>query len=321
MAIPYFEKAIEATIIGNVKFELNILYEKMSQIYEQLGDKDACIDILRKKEIVKNEQVDEARIYYTMMSEYEFKAKFCEQELKYKSELLQTQNELNDQLQNVNRELTIFAYRIAHDLKEPLRMLNSYSKLLERHLKKDSKIVHEFLGYITDASKRMSQMVTALLNFAVIDKNLKTFMPVSLSDILIGVQHNLSYQFIHENIELEVGELPLVNGHHTLLLMLFQNLLANSIKFKRESPIKIQIYERLGEENYAIYIEDNCIGMKASDKDYIFEMFSRLNTRTKYEGLGIGLATCKKIMEVHQGRIEVESELEKGTTFILLFPK
>ncbi|MFT6937912.1 MAG: signal transduction histidine kinase [Saprospiraceae bacterium] len=93
------------------------------------------------------------------------------------------------------------------------------------------------------------------------------------------------------------------------------------IKLKREDLIKISIYERQEESTYAICVEDNGIGMKLSQKERIFGMFSRLNASVKYEGLGIGLATCKKIMEIHQGKIEVESELGKGTTFILSFPK
>jgi signal transduction histidine kinase len=164
-------------------------------------------------------------------------------------------------------------------------------------------------------------MVTALLDFAVIDKNLKEPTPVSLSDILILTQNNLTYQFTHENVEMKVSELPQINGYSTLLLILFQNLLANSIKFKREDPIKILIYEREQESTYVICVGDNGIGMKPSDRERVFEMFLRLNARTKHEGLGIGLATCKKIMEIHQGKIEVESELGKGTTFILSFPK
>jgi signal transduction histidine kinase len=320
-AIPFFNAAIEAAICGNVRFELDNLYEQMSQIYEQLGNKDACISMLRKKEIIKKQETDESKSYYTMLLDYEFKTKLNEQELKYKSALLETQNELNDQLQEANKELTTFAHRIAHDLKEPLRMLNSYSKLLGKYIKEDSVIIREFLGYITQSSKQMNDMVTALLDFAVIDKNLKEPTPVSLSDILILTQNNLTYQFTHENVEMKVSELPQINGYSTLLLILFQNLLANSIKFKREDPIKILIYEREQESTYVICVGDNGIGMKPSDRERVFEMFLRLNARTKYEGLGIGLATCKKIMEIHQGKIEVESELGKGTTFILSFPK
>lgn len=223
-----------------------------------------------------------------------------------------------------NQQLQSFTSVASHDLKEPLRMISSYTQLLRRKYSHafDERGL-EFMNFIVDGTDRMYQLLEDLLNYSKVNKGNLQKEPVVLGDVFHLTLQNLRTQ-IQSNqalIHLPNQTLPTINGIQTQLIQLFQNLLSNAIKFKRSDVhpiIHIQVTQNNNE--YLIQIKDNGVGIRPEDHERVFEMFTRLHTRSEYDGTGIGLATCKKIVESHQGRIWLESSFSHGSTFYITFP-
>ena len=247
--------------------------------------------------------------------------------LEEKNELLNGKNEeiriKNKQLEYSNQDLQQFAYVASHDLKEPLRMINSYTKLLEKrynHLYDESG--KEFMFFVTDAVKRMGILLDDLLDFSRAGGQAPPTKYVALENVMILVEANLRHRFktLNATMKVKTENLPNVKAHQTQLLQLLQNLVSNGIKFKGErDPIVIIDCEVSGKE-YVVSVKDNGIGISEENKKKVFEMFKRLHTRDEYEGTGIGLATCKRIVTSWGGDIWVESEVGEGSTFFFSIP-
>jgi len=233
-------------------------------------------------------------------------------------------NTKNDSLENFNRVA-------AHDLKEPLNSIIGFATLVEARLaksetKKDLEI--ESLLHIKDASKRMKQLLNDLMAYSVSERSVKDFEAVDLNEILTDVQKNLYSAIEQSKAEVNFKDLPVIEGNRNFISQLFQNLIANAIKFQPKNvndqdlhtPL-IEIESATNEKEVVTYIKDNGIGIPKDKLQIIFEPFKRLNLRSKYAGSGLGLATCKNIVNQFGGDIKVESELGNGTTFILSFPK
>jgi signal transduction histidine kinase len=222
-----------------------------------------------------------------------------------------------------NRELTNFAHAASHDLREPLRMIHSFAQLLERRNESkfdDSSM--EFLNFITDASKRMTTLVNDLLDYATTGTQLSEIQPVDLNDYIFKITNNLHLTIQETQATIEAGELPIIDAHPTLITQLFQNIISNGIKFRKASlppTIKINCIDK--EHSHLITISDNGIGIREEDQKKIFNVFRRLHSKQEYEGSGIGLATCKKIVDKYGGKIWVESAFGHGSTFFILLPK
>ena len=232
-----------------------------------------------------------------------------------------------------NTELEQFAYVASHDLQEPLRMIASYTQLLARRYKdKLDKDADEFIGYAVDGAVRLQVLINDLLTFSRVGTRGKSFVLTDCSEILERALANLKIALEENQAVVVCSPLPKVLGDPTQLTQLLQNLIGNAIKFHGQELPKVAISAELketapsgGEDDAArewvFCIRDNGIGIEPQYFERIFVIFQRLHTRLEYPGTGIGLALCKKIVERHDGRIWVESELGTGTSFCFTIPE
>ena len=232
--------------------------------------------------------------------------------------------ESNLKLKSSNEELERFAQVASHDMKEPLRMISSYLQLLQRKynnmLDEEGK---EFIHFAVDGSNRLQEMISDLLEYARLDKTTQPeFELVELDQIFTEVRKNLEVAIRESKARITIPEnLPTVLGDKGLLTRLFQNLVSNAIKFRdQKDPVITVGLVNERPDFHSILIEDNGIGIAKEDLKKIFQVFRRLKTKKTYEGNGIGLAVCKKIVDLHKGKIEVDSAPGKGTTFHIHLP-
>lgn len=226
-----------------------------------------------------------------------------------------------DKLKKSNEELEQFAYVASHDLQEPLRKIASFSELLSSQYKgRLDAEAGRYLEYITDGAYRMQTQIRELLEYSRIDRRGKEFSPTDCNEVL-----DLTLRYIHLAIE-EAGAavthdpLPTVNADGVQLGQVFQNLITNAVKFRGTAAPQVHISAEEREREWIFSVKDNGIGIAPEYAERIFVMFQRLHTRSEYPGTGLGLAICKKIVERHRGRIWVESEQGKGSTFRFTIP-
>jgi chemotaxis family two-component system sensor kinase Cph1 len=228
---------------------------------------------------------------------------------------------MEEELKRSNADLQQFAYVASHDLREPLRNINSYVKLLEKRLKQlsDEK-THEYIHYIVDGVKRMQDLISDLLDYSKIETEGKTLRTVNMSAALNKAISNLGSPIRESGAVVTNDELPSVKGDASQLVSLFQNLVGNAIKYRSEEVPHVHVSAERGEDEYVFSVRDNGIGIAPEFKEDIFLVFRRLHGRYEYSGTGIGLAICKRVVERHGGRIWVESEPGKGSTFYFSVP-
>lgn len=235
------------------------------------------------------------------------------------SDLKETQGELEKrahELQRSNDELERFAYVASHDLQSPLRTIASYLQLLEmRYKTKLDKEALEFIDFSVGGAKRMQTVISELLNYSKISSSPKSFTKNNLRQLVTEVVKNLDGNIRASEATIEIGDLPTLGCVPGQMYQLFQNLIDNGMKFvkDRKPLIKVAAIEHEGEWEFTV--SDNGIGIKEEFREKIFQIFQRLHTQTEYAGTGVGLAICKKIVEIHGGRIWVESVAGEGTTF------
>lgn len=213
-----------------------------------------------------------------------------------------------------NEELTQFAYITTHDLKEPLRNISSFTNLLQRRYGKDfAPEAQEFMDFVIGNAKRMNGLLEALKSYVTIDKNVFEKTTVEIEDVVKTATANLQWLITEQKAEITTENLPSIIGHRAYLIQLFQNLINNAIKFCEITP-KIHIKAYAKEEYYRFEVSDNGIGILPDYQDQIFKIFNRLD-KQNYDGTGMGLAICKKTVDLHDGQIWVESDGENGSTF------
>jgi len=228
---------------------------------------------------------------------------------------------VTEALYRSNRELEHFAHVISHDLKEPLRMINVYVQLLEKHYggKLDSK-AEGFMGYVVDGAQRMQNLIEDLLKISQVGTHSPDLRQVDLGKVLEAATLNLQVLIAETRAKITYQALPTVKAESTELIQVFQNLIANAIKFRDRQPPSIHISaDKCGGE-WLVQVSDNGIGIKPEFQEKIFVIFQRLHSKEEYPGTGVGLAICKKIVERHGGRIWVDSTLGKGATFHFTLP-
>ena len=227
----------------------------------------------------------------------------------------------NIELKRSNDELERFAYVSSHDLQEPLRMVTLYSQLLERRYKdKLDSDADDFIGYIVENAKRMKQLIDDLLEYSRVKSQLAEFENVDLEKIFDLVVNNLSMTISENNVDVTHKPLPMIFADQNQMLQVFQNLITNAIKFQGKKSPEIKISAQKGQKEWTFSVTDNGIGIKPEHQKQIFDVFKRLHTRDEYPGTGIGLSIVQKIITHHGGRIWVESELGKGSTFYFTIP-
>lgn len=308
---PIRRKAIEdAAVKGSMEYEVRILWP------------DKTIHWIKNTGVVLfDEQKKPLRMYGAVMDITEQKLRAEELERKVAERTHELKETITD-LARSNSDLEQFAYVASHDLKEPIRMVSAYTSLLkERYKQSLPDEAKDYISFILDGTNRMQHLVRDLLEYSRIGASNANFSKISCNEVIRNVKQNLKELILQKDAVIEQDELPPVKGIETQLVQLFQNLVENAIKFKgTERPrIKISV---AGEGTYWRFsISDNGIGIPAEYFNKIFAIFQRLHTRNEYEGTGIGLSVCKKIVELHGGRLWVESEPGKGSNFQFTLPK
>lgn len=230
------------------------------------------------------------------------------------------------ELEESNRELEQFAYVASHDLREPLRMISSFAQLLaERYRGKLDGKADRYIFRITDGAERMQELIDNLLDYSRIGTRGKPFRTIDINTtvrrVLEGIQIAINEVKRETPVSIHVDPLPEVSVDETQIGRLFQNLIENALKFRRpEQPVSISISAERHDGGWRFAVSDNGIGIEPAYREKIFLIFQRLHTREEYDGNGIGLSVCKRIVQRHGGEMDVESTLGQGSTFRFTIP-
>ena len=238
------------------------------------------------------------------------------------------------QLETSNEELERFAFVASHDLQEPLRKIQSFADLItDRYSNLFDEDSMLFMGKISGSARRMSKLIKDLLNFSRISNHQEVFRTVELNAIVRRILDDQELRLKGTDVQLELGELPVVQAVASQMDHLFNNLISNALKFTRSGvrPL-LRIQSRLvngdayaglhpNRPYFEITITDNGIGFEEKYLEHIFKVFQRLHGKTSFEGTGIGLAICKRVVMSHHGHITAHSRLNEGTTFVVVLPE
>lgn len=226
-----------------------------------------------------------------------------------------------NELARSNSELEQFAYIASHDLQEPLRMVSSYCQLLQRRYKGElGADADEFIEYAVDGAKRMQNLINDLLDYSRVGTHGEPLKPTDCGNALGKALSNLKMSIADGHAKIVKSRLPKAMADETQLIQLFQNLIANAIKFSGDKKPEVRIGSQRRNGEWVFSIKDNGIGIDQSFAERIFVIFQRLHTQKEYPGTGIGLALCKKIVERHGGCIWVDSKRGEGSTFYFTLP-
>jgi two-component system, chemotaxis family, sensor kinase Cph1 len=241
------------------------------------------------------------------------------------NELIEANSKLEEQrqkLQRSNDELREFAFAVSHDLREPLRTIAGYIQLVELRLKEQlNPETREFMGFAVSGVKRLQNMLEGMLKYAQVEEGQKDFARQNLNIILEIALDNLSEAIRNNQAEIKMEQtLPDIRGNRAQLIQLFQQLISNSIKFKGEHSPVIEILSKNRQNDFLFSIYDNGIGVQQEDKHKLFSLFKRGHSG-KYEGIGMGLSICKKIVENHGGAIWIDDSSLVGMRICFTIPK
>ena len=243
--------------------------------------------------------------------------KEAQNELQHKNEELQRYIDSNLQLEN-------FAYFASHDLKEPLRTIGNFTQLLQkRYSDQLDKTAMEYMNFIVDGAQTMNRLINDLLTYSRVNSEEHDPEEINISSLLDSIAYNLRQAIDESSAQIEKVNMPAtIKGSRTKLFQLFLNLLANALKFRKpDTPPHIIITSEEQDNHWLFSVADNGIGISPEFHEKIFVLFRKLHGRSRYEGTGIGLALCKKIVEQHGGKMWLTSEEGQGTTFYLTLQK
>ena len=223
----------------------------------------------------------------------------------------------NKTLLEVNEELERFTYVVSHDMKTPLRAINSFISIIERKLSKDDVEIHRYFKYVKDGTKQLHQLIMDSLEYARLGKEAIEKERISSNELFF----DLVRRFTEENVEIYTNNYPDISSNKTLVRKLFQNIIENGLKYNNSVIKTINITATTTDSDVTFSFKDNGIGIKKEYHKQIFEMYKRLNKKDKYSGTGLGLAISQKIALQLNGEIWVESEVGKGSIFHIRLPK
>ena len=317
----YINAAESLMISLDNKKELTEIYKVKAKIMADKGDNASAYQYQEKyienlKFFFNNEKTNALT-----RAKKEFETELKEKEAKLLREKNEEIQEYVQKLEISNNELKQFAHVASHDLREPLRMITSYISLLDRSMKdKLTEQDKEFFKYVVDGSKRMDQLIRDLLRLAKVDAN-PTVEKIRLNSIVEEIKLNIETLVKDNNAVIEVGTLPVIYADRAQMIQLFQNLIANGIKYNKSTPpvIKISCIEK--KDTIELLVADNGIGIPRHLREEAFQIFRRLHKHSDASGSGIGLAICKKVVESMKGKIRIEDAANGGTEFHMLFSK
>ena len=224
-------------------------------------------------------------------------------------------------LKRSNTDLQQFAYVASHDLQEPLRMVASYTQLLEeRYQDKLDTDAKEFIQFAVDGALRMQRLINDLLSYSLVGARQKPVKPTDCNSVLSQVIANLSVTIEQNNVIITNDDLPTVMADASQMQELFKNLVGNAIKFRSEHAPRVHVSAKQNGNKWLFSVQDNGLGIDPQYNDKIFLIFQRLHSKEEYPGTGIGLAICKRIVERHGGKIWVDSNVGMGSTFYFTLP-
>ncbi len=226
-------------------------------------------------------------------------------------------------LESMNQELLEFAFVASHDLQEPLRKIQAFGNMLMcQHKDSLNSEGQDIMARITRAANRMSELLRSLLSYSRTGTSQLDFKPVALTEVAGDATSDLEILIKTAKGKVVIGELPVIEADATLLRQLFQNIIENSLKYRKdsESPV-VKIYGKIADSVCQVFIEDNGIGFDECYSTKIFKPFERLHGRNSiYGGTGMGLAICRKIADRHRGQVTARSIQGQGATFIVTLP-
>lgn len=290
-------------------------YQELTEVYENLGDYKQALSYHKLYSEEKSKIIN--RNKFLKIAELETKDAVEKLEIRNR-QLVQEKEELK----YIKEETEQFAYVIAHDLREPLNTISNFSRLLYtqegKYLSAEGK---QFYSFIESSVLNMDVMIKNLLDFARVGKTGYTEENVSLDQVLKKVKEVLAFTIREQGVRIMSTELPVLRANEALLSQLIQNIISNAIKFTEDNTSQVIIKSKPKGKFHQISIKDNGIGIPESELESVFDLFYKAKNTENYQGSGIGLATCKKIVEKFGGKIWIESLPEQGSTFHFTLPK
>lgn len=229
--------------------------------------------------------------------------------------------EKNNELSKTNENLSLFTRTASHDLREPLRTIVTYLNLIKR--KSDTQLSQQVLQYLNfsiDSAQRLNHLIDDLLDLSTLDKENRKDQSVDLNQLVEDIKLHLHDQILAKSARISSDSLPVLKGDYSQFLQLFQNLISNGIKYNESDSPTVHLMAYPVGKRFIIIVRDNGIGIRKQYHETIFEAFSRLYPNEKYEGSGIGLTICKKIVDYYGGDIKVRSTEDLETEFLINFP-
>jgi PAS domain S-box-containing protein len=304
------------TAAWELSLETGILFYEVRII---TGD-DRIRWIRAQGRLYRNDQGEPTRMLGTIVDFTPQKMFSAELEEKVRERTLQLEK-ANQELALRNQELLSFNYISSHDLQEPLRKIQTFASRITSTEATLSPENHVYFQRIQQSAKQMRMLIRDLLEYSRAGEGEKQFEPVDLGEVLATMVQQLLEEAADENVRIDIGEMPVIHAIPFQINQLFSNLLSNAVKFsrKKHQPI-IRVEADRTADGHIIRVIDNGIGFLPEYKEHIFEVFRRLHHRSEYEGTGVGLAICKKIVENHSGTITAEGQPGEGATFSVWLP-
>ncbi len=228
------------------------------------------------------------------------------------------------ELKRSNEDLEQFAYIISHDLRVPLRNITNFLTLLERrHAPALNNEAKEFINYSVEGAKRLERLIEDLLSYSKVGRNLPPAQSVDSGELLKTIQFEMRDKALRANHKITISDkMPILeNVHSTMIYHVFQNLITNGLKFNKNEKPEVAVNVKTDNKQHTFEVRDNGIGIPMEYKNKLFQMFKRLHTEQEFQGTGMGLAICKRIVNFYGGEVWFESETGKGTSFFFTIPK
>ena len=328
-AMEHYQNVIDYETAGRLTKYADIALNKLLESCIELERFDTSKKYLKLYKKTLKEHYKISRGEAMARQEALFKFKVLQEESRHNKELFEREKIAKEKIEQekqrvqlLNQELEAFTRMVAHDLKSPLRSINGFMSILKRRMgAKLSSEETELIELVVSSTTQMDRLLYKLLEYARLDNSTINFSPVNLGDLMEEVSRVLHHEITSSNTEIIIASsLPTIQGEPNYLLILFQNLVSNAMKFiPKERKPRILIKSIVKENSTIIDISDNGIGISKDKWGNVFETFTRLNSQAEYKGTGLGLATCKKVMDLHESTIKVNTSTEAGTTFRLEF--